>query len=255
MLKVYSLIFLIGMGVLMNGCASTSGVSSDVDIATVINRVNAHNSKIQFMKSEGNISFDTPDMSNSGSFSLNLAKPDSLYTKLEGPFGISIAAILLTKKDFVYYNIQENTVIMGPSSELNLGAILRIRLKFEDVLNGFTDSFILESPDKGTTLKATDDGYLLTYVGVTQTRKILVDPQNYTIKKYSVYEPDGKIKMEAEYSMFTEEKNFSFPNKINISKPLTKEYVQLTYTKKDFDVNSLNYKLKIPKSAKVKNWD
>ncbi len=255
MLKIYSLLFLIIAALSLNGCTSTSGIDSGADIASVITKVNANNSRIQFMKSEGNISFDTPDLSNSGSFTLNLAKPDSIYTKLEGPFGISIAAILLTKKDFVYYNIQENAVITGPSTELNLGAILRIKLKFDDVINGFTDSFILPEPDTKTSMKATDDGYLITYKGDTETRKMLIDPSNYTIKKYSVYEADGKVKMEAEYSLFTQENNFYFPNKISIAKPLTKEYLQLTYTKKDFDTAGLNYKIKIPKSAKVVKWN
>ena len=252
--RISSIVFLLAALITINGCSSTA-VNSNADIGTIISRVNSNNSRIQYLKSEGNISFDTPDMSNSGSFTLNIAKPDSVYTKLEGPFGISIASILMTRKDFIYYNIQDNSAIVGPSSELNLGAILRIRLKFDDILNGFTDSFILPEADKNTTFKADDNGYLITYKDETGSRKIIIDPENYTIKKYSVYEPDGKVKMEAEYSLFKENNGFYFPDKINISKPLTKEYLQLSYTKKDFSQGSINYRIKIPKSAKVSNWN
>ncbi|CAN5484054.1 hypothetical protein BH10BAC5_BH10BAC5_24770 [soil metagenome] len=254
-ISIYFLAISLFTASIFNGCASTGSGNPETDAAKIVSRVNENNSKIKNLKSEGNISFDTPDLSNSGSFTLNIVKPDSIYTKLEGPFGISIAAILMTRKDFIYYNIQDNSAIMGPSSDLNLGAILRIRLKFDDILNGFTDSFILPEPDDKTILKAVDDGYLLIFTDDSGIKKVIVDPQNFTIKKYSVYEPDGKIKMEAEYSLFSEENNYFFPNKINISKPLTKEYLQLTYTKKDFNSGSLNYRIKIPKSAKITHWN
>src|SRR5438132_12735433 len=89
--------------------------------------VNKNSDRIQTIEASGSISIDSPELSSSGSIEIRIKKPDSVFFKIEGPFGIHILSSLITRDDFIYYNAQENKVIYGKTNETNIGAILKLR--------------------------------------------------------------------------------------------------------------------------------
>ncbi len=227
----------------------------DYSVSEIISSINKNSEKMKSMRGEGVISIDSPDMSTSGSFSLSIVKPDSLYIKLEGPFGVSIAAILLERKSFTYYNIQENKVIIAPTNTANIRAVMRLKLEFDDFINGFSGSYNFPDTNSENFSLGKSEGYImLLQKSGDETKKYFIHPEKKYIKQYNVYEKDGTEKMVVEYENFTEVDGFYFPSKIKISRNLSKEYVFLDYSSKELNKGYLNAKIKYPKSAKVIQW-
>ena len=240
-------------------CAgSQNNIDVDITIEELKQQVNTNSSKIKSLKAEGTIDIETPDMSNSGTITVNLLKPDSLYTKLEGPFGIDVADIILTRKSFIYYNVMDNRVIKGPSSPLNVGAIMRIKLDFDDIINGFSGTFFFtDVTSDNSELKSDGNKYLLiTKDDISkEIKKYWIDSDDFYITKYVITDYNKKILLEMEYLEYNYRDGIYFPNRIAISRPQENTYIWLDYTIKTFNSTDLIFKFKIPSSAEVIIWE
>jgi outer membrane lipoprotein-sorting protein len=254
--KICLLFLLLPIVTFYSCTASRSSLNeSDYSISEIIYSINKNSEKLNTLKGEGVISIDSPEMSSSGSFTLSIVKPDSLYIKLEGPFGVSIAAIMLERNRFVYYNIQENRVITAPSTATNIKAVMRLKLDFDDFINGFSGSYnFIDTNSQNFSLARNEDNLVLTQKTSEETKKYFLDPEKRYIRQYNVYDKEGKEKMVVEYSNFSEENGYYFPNKIKISRTASSEYVFLDYSSKELNKGYLGYKIKYPKSAKVIEW-
>lgn len=256
LMQRYFLLLLILPLLFLYSCSSSSSFNeNDYSVSEIISSVNKNSEKLRTLKGDGVISIDSPDMSNSGSFTLSIVKPDSLYIKLEGPFGVSIAAFLLDRNQFTYYNIQENRVIIAPTTAANIKAVMRLKLDFDDFINGFSGSYnFTDTNSQNFTLSKVENDLVLIQKTPDETKKYFLDPVKRYIRKYNVYDKDGKEKMSVEYNSFTEEEGFYFPNKIKISRTSSSEYVFLDYSSKELNKGYLGYKIKYPKSAKIIQW-
>ncbi len=236
---------------------SQNNIDVDLTIEELKQRVNINSSKIKSLKAEGTIDIETPEMSNSGTITVNLLKPDSLYTKLEGPFGIDVADILLTRNSFIYYNVMDNRVIKGPSSPLNVGAIMRIKLDFDDIINGFSGTFFFKDvTSDNSNLKSDGNKYLLTAKDdiTKEIKKYWIDSDDFYITKYVIIDYNNKVLLEMEYLDYNYRDGVYFPNRISISKPQENTYIWLDYTIKSFNSKDLTFKFKISSSAEVIIW-
>jgi outer membrane lipoprotein-sorting protein len=240
--------------------AKENAVLEKIPVKEIKQKVNDQFKKIESIEAEGTIAFDSPDMSNSGYIELSLKKPDSIYFKIEGPFGIDVASALITRKDFVYYNVQENKVIMGPTTAINIGAILRIKVSFDELINSFSGSFYFPDEDSDSIDAASENNsYVLQIKKDFGKKKYLIEPQTYTVNNYSVYNNKGKIILEVDYSKFetesTPDGTFYFPDQITIHRPDVKQTVWLSYESKEINKKDLSFKIKYPKSAKIVLWN
>lgn len=187
----------------ITGCTGSQGDDglNKIPVKDIKQRVNNNSSLIETLEASGNISFDSPEQSGSGWLEIRIRKPDSVYVKIEGPFGISIANALITRTDFIYYNVQENKVITGPSSDINIGAILRIKVSFDELINGFTGGFSFPEAENDTTGADSENSMYVIKMntdGVTQ--KYLIEPAKYTVQKYNSYDSHNKTIVEVNYS-------------------------------------------------------
>ncbi len=231
-----------------------------IPIKAIKARVNSNSSLIQSLEASGIISFDSPENSGTGDIEIKIKKPDSVYVKIGGPFGISIAVALITRKDFVYYNVQENKVIMGPSTELNIGAILRIKVSFDELINSFTGSFHFQDESVDSTAAESQNNlYVLQVNNSYGVEEYFIEPDKFTIQRYDMLDKDFKSRIEVGYSNYSSEssngKEINFPNKIVIRNPEKKQSVYLDYDSKDINNPDISITMKFPKSAKVVKWD
>ncbi len=231
-----------------------------IPIKSIKERVNSNSTLIQSLEASGIISFDSPDNSGTGDIEIKIKKPDSVYVKIGGPFGISIATALITRQDFIYYNVQENKVITGPSSELNIGAILRIKVTFDELINSFTGSFHFKDESLDSTdAQCENSMYVLQINDAMGIEKYFIEPAKFTIQKYNMLDKDNKSKIEVGYSNYSAEqsngKEINFPNKIVIKNPEKQQAVYLDYDSKDINNPEISITMKIPKSAKIIKWE
>jgi hypothetical protein len=231
-----------------------------IPVKAIKERVNSNSTMIESLEASGVISFDSPDNSGTGDIEIKIIKPDTVYVKIEGPFGISIAAALITRRDFTYYNVQENKVITGPSTELNIGAILRIKVTFDELINSFTGSFRFKDESVDSTEAESENSlYILKVNNSEGVEKYFIEPLKFTIQKYNMLDKNMNSKIEVGYSNYSSEslngKDVNFPNKIEIKNPEKKQSVFLDYSSKEINKKDISIKIKIPKSAKIIKWN
>ncbi len=233
---------------------------NSIPIRDIKHRVNENSKLIETLEASGNISFDSPDNSATGWMEIRIKKPDTVYVKIEGPFGISIANALITRSNFIYYNAQENKAIIGPTTEINIGAILKIKISFDDLVNSFTGGFHFNDESADSTNAESENSLYVLHDNKTSDKgKYYIEPVKFTIQKYNLIDGSSITKLEVNYSNYIIEtasgKDVMFPNKIVIKNPLKSQTVYIDYQTRDINKNSLEFNIKIPKSAKVIRWD
>ena len=243
-------------------CSGSQGNTEldKIPVKEIKQKVNEQFNKIESLEAYGTIAFDSPEMSNTGYMEVRLKKPDSVLVKIEGPFGIDIANALITRTDFIYYNVQDNKVIMGPTSDINIGAILKIKVSFDELINSFSGAFYFENEEQDSIDAASENNSYVLQVNKEYVRKkYFIEPYSYNVNTYSVYDNKNKQLLEVNYSKFESESissgSVNFPSQITINKPDTKQTVWLVYESKEINKKNLSFRIKYPKSAKIIRWN
>jgi len=223
-------------------------------------KINHNSSLIRSFEASGNISFDSPERSGSVWFDLKIKKPDTLFIKLEGPFGISVASALITRNGFIYYNAQENLAITGPSSDINIGAILRIRVSFDELINGLTSGFIFKINENDSNLAViVSESYLISVTADYGTETYFIKPGDFTVSEYRRSVGQNQTEVEVNYTSYTERNvngvNVKVPGKIVIANKPKKQTLYIDYGNIEVNNNEIQFKIKIPSSAKIIKWD
>jgi len=257
-----NLCILLFISMLIISCSGSQNIGEPdkIPVRNLKERINQNSSIIETLEASGNISFDSPEQSGTGWIDLKIKKPDTVFVKIGGPFGVSIANVLITRKNFIYYNVQENKAITGPSSDINIGAILRIKITFDELINGFTAGFKFdENADDSLNADSEKNFYVLNVNGPNGKQKYLIEPAKYTIKKYNYLDNDNTTLVEVYYSNYQEEesagKYVNFPTTIKIKNPAKKQTVYVDYINMELNKTDLTFKVRIPKSAKVIKWE
>ncbi|MCX7833894.1 MAG: DUF4292 domain-containing protein [Ignavibacteria bacterium] len=231
--------------------------NDSLKVLNIIKKINQNSSRIMKVELEGNIEYESNQSGNSGSLFAVIFKPDSCYARIRGTFGITGAIMMLTRKEFTYYNAIENFVIKGPPTEKNLGIILRICISFDNLINIITGSFILpDSLTKDCKYIFTNAGLIFSKIDSTNTKKeYWIDTTNSTIFRIKSYNDSSKVDYEINFSEYKVINGIKFPFSIDFKRELKKEYLWLKYTEVNFSVYEFNYKINIPKSAKIYIWN
>lgn len=251
-------IFLAVPALILNACTGSQndGNLDKIPEKEIKQKVNENSNLIETLEASGNISFDSPEQSGSGWLELRIKKPDTVFVKIEGPFGISIVNALITRADFTYYNVQDNKVITGPSSDINIGAILRIKVTFDELINGFTGGFSFMEKLNDSSLAESENNM---YIIRNGAQKFFIEPNRYTVQKYNSFDDENKTIVEVNYSAYSEENTGSryvnFPTSLKIKNPSKSQTVYVDYINKEINKKDLSFRMKIPKSAKVIKWE
>lgn len=254
------MIFSVSFLFLFSACSGSGGNEIDkIPVNEIIKNVNNNSVIIETMEASGNIAFDSPEQSGQGWFEVRIKKPDTVYVKIDGPFGISVAQALFTRNDFIYYNVQENKAVVGPTNDINIGAVLKIKVTFDELINGFSGGFFLKNESDDSNYAESENGFFT--ISTTESggsMKYYIDPVLYTIYKYNKFDKNKKTLVEVNYNNYFEEfasgKRFYFPSNIKINNPGKKQSVWVDYQNKVFNKTDLKFNIKIPKSAKITKW-
>jgi outer membrane lipoprotein-sorting protein len=254
--KIKLLIFF-AIGLVLHSCTSGTSVDKNMTIAEIKKRVNTNSNRITSVDADGNIFFETPEETNSAFMTLSIHKPDSLYAKFQGPFGITAGNVLVTRDNFIYFNALDNIVIKGPSSPLNLGAVLRIRVNFDDLIKGLSGSMgFSDETDKNSSLSIIENEYIITITESDITKRYRIDPSGFFITNYLEYSSSvNNPSLEIKYSNFIESNGRNFPKKIEINRPDASQFVSIDLRDYQMNKNKLTFKIVIPNNAKIIEWD
>jgi len=248
-----SLRFLIISAVVVAGCASHSGirlVDREVSSTEIQNVVRENQSRIRSMIAEGKLTVETPEIAQTASFSLNLQKPDSLMLRIDGPFGIEVGAAIVTREEFLFYNILQNRVISGSTNPANLSKILRVNLTFEDMLTLFCGgSFFAGDVEAADSIARQDDFLVMKYRPGGAQRTYWVDPQSLLIQKVQLLDAEGKLLLEQKFSNHRVVEGATVPLNVQVTQPRERRRVSIAYTDLQVNVKAPQFTIIIPSSA------
>lgn len=219
--------------------------------------LNLKSNKIKTLEAEGEIEFETPETGNSGTILIAMNKPDTIYARLRGPFGITGAIMSVNRNNFIYYNVQEAIAIKGSSTSKNISYILRIELDFNTLMNlaSGTYMFIENQKTSDYFYKLKSEYYFNSYDSITgQTTKMVID-SNFNIRTLSKYDSEGNKLIQIEYSDYKYLDGYYFPFNIYFYRIKGREQLWLKYNEIISEPGYIKYKIKIPESVRTLNWE
>jgi hypothetical protein len=243
---------------LLGGCSSVpsanlTGHSVSPEIVQRTVRVNKE--KVQSLTGSGTITIESPEMAQSGSFELLLHKPDSILVTIQGPFGIHVGAVLLTRTDFSFYNSLQNQLITGTVSSSNLTRIFKINLTFDELLSLFTGGSFLagddESPDSIT---VEDNQFVLTYGTELGSRRYWIDPGTLLIAKIQHIDASGKLVLEERFEKFRNLGEASLPRQIRLTQHQARRVVAVAFSSFAINTGTVPLVLDVPTNAERVRW-
>ncbi len=248
----------VSAAIALSGCASVPSAnftSRSITPELLQRIVKINREKVQFLSGSGTITIETPDMAQSGSFELLLHKPDSVLVKVEGPFGIRVGAVLLTRTDFSFYNSLQNQLITGSVNASNLNRIFRINLTFDELLSLFTGgSFVAGDDESPDSLSVEENQFVLTYGKELGSRRYWIDPGTLLISRIQHIDESGKLGLDERFEKFRDLGEASLPRQIRLTQNQARRVVAVVFSTLAINTGDAPLVLEVPTNAERVRW-
>lgn len=219
------------LGLIM-GCAPTASIVRERNLSfeQVFERVRERNEKISTLRGEGTITIEGPESSNSGSFDLNLRKPDSLRVEFSGPFGIRVGTLMLSRSQFIFYNSLEHRAIVGTPDGTSFSSLFNLKLQFDEILRAFTGEFPSTSTNDSLVRFTSDqEGYLAVFKSGELTREYRIDGDIPVVTSYRLLDASGAALVTAMASESDLEGKVTMPMLIRVIFPKERRSISVAY--------------------------
>jgi hypothetical protein len=194
-------------------------------------------------------------MAQSGSFELQLHKPDSVLVNVEGPFGINVGSVLLTRNSFLFYNSLQNQVVSGPVTAGNLRRIFKLELSFDELMTLFTGgNFIHEDNGEPESIGEEENQAVLVYRSGEGRRRYFVDPSTSLITRIQQLDTSGKLFLEARFERFRSTGEVSLPRHIRLIQHNARRAVSVSFSTLDVNPGRTPLVLDVPANAERIRW-
>ncbi len=237
----------------ITSCSSGSSTvlsRSEISVERIHQIVLANHAGVQSLSGAGRISIESPEIAQTGSFSVYVKKPDTIAVKLAGPFGIELGAAVVTRRVFEFYNSFQNQLITGSTSSDNLSKILRVQLDFDDMLNLFTGGTFLEEDQIPPTMVQEEDGYLVfTYRGTSHYRRYWIEPGDYLLSRIQHLDPAGKLVLEQRFLNYRTVDRYQMPYTMRVLMPHDRRAVSISYSDLSLNQPGTPIQLSVPRNA------
>ncbi len=225
---------------------------SETPPSTLVGLVDAADAKLATMTGRGTISFESPEAAGTASFDLSLRKPDSLLVALEGPFGIDVGTLFLSRQLFVMYNSMENRVITGVPTERTIRSVVPFDLTYEQILDAFTGSFpIAERESTPLSYTVDNDQLRLVYACGGDSCSYWIDPADLLVRRFLRQNNRGETLMEATSSGLIEDQGARIPRRVMVSFPAEKRRVTIHFSRANLNTPSVSFEFTIPPNART----
>jgi outer membrane lipoprotein-sorting protein len=220
-----------------------------------LRRMEMNHHEVATFQASGSISIESQEFTGTASISVAIKPPDSILIKIEGPFGIDIGSLLITKERFTYYDSHANRVITGSSTSRNIRSILKLDLTFTDVMDVLSGATSLWRESKPPDSVSVDDDQLLFLFKKGSTRvRYWIDPEKSVVTRYEVDEDDTGPVLETHFKRFSQFKTLFVPRSISILARRENRGLSLYYDDVKINKPELDFTFVIPQNAKRVSW-
>jgi len=105
--KIYILIVFIGLAVIINDCAGpffSKRPLPEIRPEDLIRKIQTHIARLNTLQGNAKISVNSEMGNFYGTLQVKARLPDSLYAKVEGPFGVDLALMHIHAEDLLFYS-------------------------------------------------------------------------------------------------------------------------------------------------------
>ena len=245
-------VFVLAAAVLA-GCSASrkAAIDTNLTLQQIIGKVNERNGKIRTMSAGGSVTVESPSFSASGSFVLNLKKPDSMKIEVRGPLGIKFVTIAISKDNFIFYSWMENRAVTAkPDSGAEL-SLLGIRLGVDEIFNTFTGNFEVDPGQSGRSHFTAGDGFYLLHICTDDgVREYRVTGEIFTVSDYRFINRDGEVAVKAELSRYEETDGCIVPRFLRVIFPKEQKSISVAYDEIEINKDA-DCRFSLPKNAGV----
>ena len=227
-------------------------------IIELINSVNETSNKIDLLHSENVVKIKTPSLDATGEIEIKMKRKDDIWFRISGGFAfVSKDAFIahFNREKFIYFDNLNNKVIEGPTTEVNIGIIARIKCSFDDLMNVMSGACTINYSDNDTlTITENESTFIITVKG----RKILkywIDKELNCVNKYAYINRNFKEYLRIIYSNFSKAGYSYYARKVEITRPGTNEFLKVFNEKFTLNNPVLTFKVDFPYDARRVVWD
>jgi outer membrane lipoprotein-sorting protein len=178
-----------------------------------------------------------------------------MLVKIEGPFGIDVANVLLTQEKFLIYNSLQNQLIRGTTSRHAIGSLLHIDIDFTDILGlcGGVVSIDHETAPP-TEYSVDEDQYILVYRKLNETSRYWIDPDTYSITRIQMQDSGGQAVWEVKFSDFRSQDKIWLPFRTKVSDYHGGKSFTMMYSNARINVQNVAFPFTFPENAEQIDW-
>lgn len=244
----------------LSGCAPSKSIEEArvMSADRLIKKLEANRRKIKTFTGQGTLSINSSTMNAKSSFEVIVKKPDSLKASFYGPFGIDLAQVLITQKDFMFYDIINNILYRGKMRNDVMKQLLKIDLPFDEVINALTGSVNLTDklriePDK---YENSEGMYKLTYIdSVNAVDNIyFVRNSDLAITQFLLSGKGNKKLLEESFSDFNNVADVPVPYRTIVQDSKNNQWMKVEYKKVEANEPVEDFDLDVPNDAQVIEW-
>ncbi len=224
----------------------------------LIKKIEANRRKIKSFEGNGTLDIKTPSLEARASFEISIKKPDSIKLGVYGPFGIDLAQALVTRNDFVFYDVMGDKAYTGNISTNVLKKIFRIDLPFNDLIDAFAGAVNLTGKlsEVPQDFEITDDYYFLTYTENATNMEFHYDINilDNALLRYQVVKKPDNLLFEGRYSEFEHFDNVPIPLRTVVENKKNNQALLIEYRNVSVNEEIEDLKLNLPDDVEIIRW-
>ena len=245
---------------LLEGCVPSKPTEEAEILSSerLINKLEVNRRKIKNFEGVGTFDIQSEQFNDGATFQVIMQKPDSIYFSVLGPFGIELAQALVTKDNYIFYDVLHNTAYRGNVNDDILQNIFKIDLSFSDLLDAFVGSVNLTSNlyKEPSNYSIEGENYVLTYLDKERqlTWVYRVDIRELGITNFTLKSQNNQINIEGDYSNFELIDNVAFPFKIEVMNKVKNQKITINYKNISINDKGLRVNFELPDDANIIEW-
>jgi|WetSurMetagenome_2_1015567.scaffolds.fasta_scaffold25685_4 hypothetical protein len=235
---------------------SLDTINNENKDSILIEEINKRSILIDKIHSEGELAIKTPSMDETGSIEIKEKKLDDVWYRIYGSFAIFSKDAFIghfSRKNFIYVNNMNETVITGKTTDTNIGYITRIRCSFDDIMNVMSGTCYIPVNEQDT-ISSEDDGSVIVIKSGEKTKKYWVSMSDYTVTKYIQYDEKNDVYLSVEFSNFVKAGNSNYAKRIVIQRPAKREKLTLALTEVNLNQGNLSFYVEVPSDYRKIRW-
>ncbi len=205
--------------------------------------------RVRTLTGRGSLMVDAPEFAGTARFELALRRADSALIRIEGPFGLDLATVFVTRRGFIAYTSMNNTVTTGSMDGRGLEAVFPVKIPMDRLLEALSGAIALPAEPPAQYV-IENDRFLLVYRTPAGTASYRVDPAELLVTGFTAADTAGAIVLEMNCSKLAAYDGFTLPRRVDLRMPEKESDVVVSFTSLHPNDPAPSFAYSIPRNAR-----